>query len=157
MRGARLLLLALGACCLGACSTTQDIVGRIPGIGERTTDEAQIAAVLHDVHQGMERGRVFKVLAHVSTVYQDQEGRDYAAIREYLAQVFRTYRDIRITRAGSRILVQGDRAQVVETFGTVATPFSRVDAAPLNMQGQLTVHLRRETEGWKIVEWSPLH
>lgn len=157
MRGARLLLPALALLGLGACAPTRDLVDRIPGIGgERVTDEARIAAVLHDVQDGMERGRVFKVLSHVSTAYQDQAGRDYAAIREYLAQVFRTYRDIRITRVGSRITVHGDRAQVVETFGTVATPFSRADAAPLNLQGQLTVHLRRESEGWKIVEWSPL-
>lgn len=151
-------LLLPGLMLLGACSTTQELVNKlpIPGVGERQHDEEQIAAVLLDVQQGMERGRVYKVVAHVSTRYHDQAGRDYEGIRQYVAQLLRNYRDIRITRVGTRISVDGDRASVAETFGTVAMPYNLNENAPINLQGQVTVWLAREGGDWKIIEWGSL-
>lgn len=77
MRMATLLL--PGLMFLGACATTQDLVNRVPmpGVLERESNEARIAAVLYDVEEGMERGRVFKVVSHISPRYRDQAGRDY--------------------------------------------------------------------------------
>lgn len=151
-------LLLPGLMLFGACSTTQELVNKlpIPGVGERQSEEERIAAVLQDVQQGMERGSVYKVVAHVSGRYRDQAGRDYEAIRQYVALLLRNYRDIRITRAGSRIAIDGDRASVVETFGTVAMPYNLNENAPINLQGQVTVWLARENGDWKIIEWGSL-
>ncbi len=156
MRMATLLL--PGLMFLGACATTQDLVNRVPmpGVLERESNEARIAAVLYDVEEGMERGRVFKVVSHISPRYRDQAGRDYEGIRQYVARLLRNYRDIRITRAGSRIAVDGDRATVIETFGTVAMPYNLDENVPINLQGQVTVRLAREDGVWKIIEWGSL-
>lgn len=119
-------------------------------------DRDQVALVLDDVHKGMETGRIYKVLAHVSRQYQDAEGRDYEAMRGYLSDLFREYRDIRITRPQPRIVVQGDRARAVETFATRARPTSPGAEADFSLQGQVTVHLVKEDGRWRIVRWGRL-
>jgi hypothetical protein len=140
---------------LAGCAGTGTTLS-IPGVGGKPSDEQRIAAILNDVHKGMEGKKVFKVLAHVSRAYQDMEGRDYDGVREYLASLMRGYRSIRITRTPPKILVQGDRARAVETFGTIAEPFEVQENPPINLQGTVLVYLQREAEGWKIVEWGAL-
>lgn len=142
---------------ISGCAATGATLTTLPGVGGKATDEQQIAALLNDVHKGMEGKKVFKVLAHVSKAYRDTEGRDYDAMRKYLADIMKGYRSIRITRTPPRILVQGKRARAVETFGTVAETFEPQDNPPINLQGTVMVYLQREPEGWKIVEWGALH
>lgn len=141
---------------LAACQSNDTAVdlSRLPLM--RAPDDQQIAAVLQDVHAGMESKRIYKVLAHVAPHYQDQDGREIEALRRYLSEMFRGYRTIRITRTTPRIWVDGNRAQVIETFGTVATPFDNSSLPPLNLQGQVTVHLERVQNRWLIVQWGPL-
>jgi hypothetical protein len=151
MRGFVILLL-LGA--LGCQTGTGLEMPRLPF--SRMSDEEQIAAILQDVQVGMETKRIFKILAHVSPNYRDQEGRDYEALRDYLNQVFRSYRTIRITRAYPRIVVQGNQARAVDTFGTAAEPMDAAGVPPINLQGQVAVTFERDRESWKIIEWGPL-
>lgn len=119
----------------------------------KLSDEEVIAAVLDDVHRGMQDRHVYRVLAHVSRNYRDAEGRDYAAIQDYLKEVFSLYRELRIMRVPPRIEVRGYQATVVETFGTNAEPFNAADSPPLQLQGQVTVRLEKVDNRWLIVEW----
>jgi hypothetical protein len=127
----------------------------IPGVtAPRASDEMRIAAVLNDVDEGMRQRRIFKVLAHVSRTYHDDEGRNYQGIQEYLKTVFDKYRSIRITRVPPQIVVQGDRARATETFGTIAEPVDAQEMPPVNLQGQVLVYLERTNGQWLITEWS---
>jgi hypothetical protein len=119
-------------------------------------DRDRVALVLDDVHAGMQGGRIYKVLAHVSRAYQDADGRDYEAVRAYLSDLFREYRDIRITRPQPRIVVQGDQARAVETFATRARATNPGARGEFSLQGQVTVHLAKEDGRWRIVRWGRL-
>ncbi|HNR32911.1 MAG TPA: nuclear transport factor 2 family protein [Candidatus Hydrogenedentes bacterium] len=137
---------------VAACQSTLPI----PGLGAKATDEEKIAVVLDDVQRGVETGKVYKVLAHVSPRYHDAQGRDYEDIREYLEFIRRSYRNVRITRTRPRIVVEGDTARALEAFGTIAESQDPDAAPPVNVQGQVTVHLVREDGEWKICEWGEL-
>lgn len=124
--------------------------------GEKLSDEEKIALVLDDVQRGIEGRRVYQALAHVSRAYQDREGRDYAALRDDLNLLMRHYRDIRITRTPPSILVQGDRARVIDTFGTNAEAVNPLEYPPVNIHGQVIIILERFGDTWQIVEWGPI-
>lgn len=127
----------------------------IPGItGPKVTDEQLIAQVLDDVHRGMQSRRIYKVLAHVSRSYHDGDGRDYAGVENYLNTLFQKYRVIRIKRVPPRIAVQGDRARVVETYGTIAEPVNAAEDPPISLQGQITVYLEKVGGVWRITQWA---
>lgn len=132
----------------------------VPGLaditGSRLSDEEQIARVLDDVHRGMESRRIYKVLAHVSKNYYDEEGRDYAAIQAYLNRLFSEYRDIRITRARPQVFVQGNRARALETFGTNAAGAGPGADRMLSLQGQVTVYFEKIGGTWQIVQWGTI-
>lgn len=148
------LMLGLWAAACAGCNSTLPKV--VPGLPAELSDEEQIATVLDEVHAGMQSLRPYKVLAHLSPSYLDQEGRDYAAIRDYVTEILRKYRDIRITRVRPLILVQGDRARAIETFGTVAQPYDASKDPVINLQGQVSVYLERVNNQWMIVEWGPI-
>ena len=127
----------------------------IPGVtGPRVSDEVRIAAVLDDVHRGMESRRIYRVLAHVSQTYRDAEGRDYEGIQRHLRAIFDNYRDIQITRVPPRIIVRGDRARAIETFGTIAEPVNPSAMPAVSQQGQVVVNLEKINGQWLIIEWS---
>jgi len=153
MKQAWIVIIALAALATG-CGES---LPQIPGLGGRASDEEQIATVLNDVQRGMEARKIYKVLAHVSRNYLDEEGRDYEAIREYLSGIVKAYREIRITRTSPKILVQGDRARAIESFGTVAEPADQDETPAINLQGQVAVYLERVDGAWQIVEWGPIH
>lgn len=155
MRRAVYAIVILAAFAQGGCQKTLASIN-LPGLGgTRSTDEEQIAAVLNDVQDGLQSRRVFKILAHVSENYRDQDGRDYDGIRTYVQSIIKTYRAVRITRARPRILVYEDRARAVEAFGTIAEPFD-TNGVPMNLQGHVSVYLERTGGAWKIVEWGRL-
>lgn len=140
-----------------------DLAARIPGLheikqasGVEPTDEEQIAMLLDDVQRGMQSRQIYKVLAHVSRNYRDEEGRTYSGIETYLNTVFKDYKEIRVTRVVPRIVVQGDRARAVETFGTVAEPQDPQGEPPIHLQGQVTVNLEKTGGRWLIVEWGSI-
>lgn len=155
MSKAVFLAMGLGVALATGCKTELPVQVRIPAM-EKMTDEEKIAFVLDDVCQGMESRRIYKVLAHVSSSYLDQEGRDYEAIQEYLSYIVRSYVGIKITRTRPKILVLGDHARAVETFGTIAKPRDPRKDPPINLQGQVSVYLERAGDTWQIVEWGPL-
>lgn len=126
----------------------------VPGVTTPlVSDEDQIASVLADVHAGVQTRRIYKILAHVSRNYTDPEGRDYDALERALGELFKNYRQIRITRVPPRVIVQDDHARVIETFGVRAEPANPKNA-PINMQGQVNIYLEKTSEGWQITEWS---
>jgi len=120
------------------------------------SDEDQIAAIMDDVQRGMQNRSIYKVLAHVARSYHDAEGRDYDALQQDLSDFFKRYKDIRITRVPPNVLVQGNRARVIETFGTTAKPEDPDNDIEIFLQGQVTAYLERIDGRWKIVEWSRL-
>ena len=128
----------------------------IPVINPRLSDEEQIVLVLDAVYRGMESKRIFQIMAHVSRSYRDRDGRDYDALAAYLNKVFDEYRSIRITRVRPRVIVQGNQARAVETFGTLARPEARSDYPPIDLHGQVTVFLEKIDGQWLIVEWGSI-
>jgi hypothetical protein len=152
----RLHVLLLGfALSLGCQQLSRLEMPVFPGQG--LSDEEQIAAILDDVQVGMEAERLSKVMAHVSEAYMDEQGRDYAAIRQYLEALFKDYGSVTVRRVNPQVVVQGDEARAVDTFATTAEPMDPTKTPPIDVQGELSVFLRREQAGWKIVKWSPLH
>jgi hypothetical protein len=158
MRWLFLVVLAAPAMLIGGCKTTN--LAEIPAVqkigqatGLQPSDEEQIAVVLEDVCRGMQNRQVFKVLAHVSRGYHDAEGRDYEGIQRYLDELFKKYREIRITRVTPRISVDADHARAIETFGTVAEPQDPTREPPINLQGQVAVDLVKVQSRWQIVQW----
>lgn len=148
----------LGLACRSPLPVNLPGVPDIPGITTaRLSDAEQIAAVMDDVHRGMQSRSIYKVLAHVSRNYRDAEGRDYDALQRDLGEFFKRYRDVRITRVSPNVLVQGDQARVIETFGTTAKPVDGDRDIELFIQGQVTATMERVDGKWKIVEWSRLH
>lgn len=118
------------------------------------TDEQIIAEILDDVRLGMEQRRIYKVFAHVSRSYNDDEGRDYDGMLAYVGDIFDRYKYIQIKRVPPRIVVRGDTAEVVDTFGTVAEPVNSSNDSPINLQGRVTIHLARVGGQWMIMAWS---
>ena len=147
-------VMILAAALLCACQS--DLPVDIPGLTPRIDDKTAVRSVLDDVQRGMESRRIYQVLAHVSLGYADAEGRNYQAIQVYLNDLFKRYKDIRITRTPPLITVQGDRALAVETFGTIGTPYNVDNDRPINTNGRLNVYLRKEEGAWKIIEWGRL-
>lgn len=154
MRTLALILCGIGGLTLAGCGGG-GVNLNIPGLSQQATDEEQIMKVLGAVHLGMETRKVGKIMAHVSPDYLDQEGRDYEGIRKYLNQIMNNYREIDINRAAPRIAVQGDRARVLEAFGTLGEP-GNARTPPITLQGQVSVYLERTDKGWKIVEWGAI-
>ncbi|GMV99696.1 MAG: hypothetical protein AMXMBFR84_08350 [Candidatus Hydrogenedentota bacterium] len=130
----------------------------IPGItAPRASDEEQIVALLDEIHQGMESRRIFRVLAHVSRTYSDGEGRTYGDMQNYLNDLFKRYKVIRITRVRPIVEVHDTQARAVETFGTLAEPFNVADDPPINLQGRVDVYLEKISGKWQIVEWGRVY
>lgn len=126
-------------------------------VGGGMSDEEQVAYVLEEVQRGIENRRVFQVLAHVSPTYRDRLGRDYNALRDDVVHLLRNYRNIRITRTPPRILVQGDQARVLDTFGTIADSVDPLQYPPVNLHGQVVLLMERFGDKWQIVEWGPIN
>jgi hypothetical protein len=151
------LRVVLGLAVVGMAACQPQLPLELPVLGaDRPTDEDQVAGVLADVQRGMQERRIYKVLAHVSPNYYDSEGRDYAAIREYLTEIFDKYRHVRVTRTPPRIIVQGARARAIETFGTIAEPYDPFKDAPISLYGKVMVYLEKHQDTWRIVEWGTI-
>jgi len=145
----------LAALLLSSCRSGSGPFG-LPGMAAEPSDEQKVARVLADVAQGMENKRVYQVLSHVSQRYHDRDGRDYEALRNYVSDILDNYRTIRVTRTPSRIQVQGDRARVVDTFGTLAEPNDAKQYPIVDLQGRVVVLMERTGDTWQILEWGPL-
>lgn len=155
--------IALGmfaACCAGCANMLGTRIPLLDDLGQAsglaTTDEERIVAVLDDVYRGMQNRQIYKVLSHVSRNYYDSEGRDYQQLQEDLAELFKKYREIRITRVTPKVQVVGDYARAIETFGTFAEPHDPAAEPPINLQGQVAVTLEKVGGRWQIVEWGSL-
>lgn len=138
-----------------SCGTVRKI--DIPFINKNSsTEREKIVTVLDTVEKLIERKQIKKVMDYVSIEYRDDQNRKYNDIREYLQSIVRDYRVIRITRATPEIQIDGNKATVLDTFGTVAEPYNPVQGVPVNIQGKVIITLQKEPEGWKIKSWSPL-
>jgi len=155
-----LLVVALPALLTACGGRVANILPGVNHIGQmsglQATDEEQIAVLLDDVEQGVERRQIYKVLAHVSRNYYDEAGRDYAGIEAYLTDLFKRYRQINITRVVPRIAIYGTTARAIETFGTTAEPQDPGNEPPIYLQGQVTVNLEKVNNVWQIVEWGSM-
>jgi len=151
------LVILLAFVCLGVAGCGRELpveIPEIPGLtGPRMSDEEQIVELLNDVHRGMQSRKIYKVLSHVSRAYMDAEGRDYNAIQKYLNDLFKSYKEVSITRVQPQVYVEGNRARAVETFGTRAEPFNANEHPPIVLQGQMNVYLEKSGNTWQIVEW----
>jgi hypothetical protein len=148
-------IIVVAAATLFGC--TEKMPVDIPGVtGPKLTDEEKIERILDDVHQGMQAHRTSKVLSHVSKDYLDEEGRDYEALKVYLNTLFKSFREITITRVRPRIIVEGDSAQALETFGTMAKPHNAGTEPAIDVHGQVWVHFERAGNTWLIVKWGRL-
>ena len=118
--------------------------------GSRVSDEQQIAMIMDDVQLGIQRRQIYKVLAHVARGYRDEAGRDYEAVRDRAGELMKAYHKVDLTRALPKILVKGDQARVVETFGLRGEPAESDKYLPVNMQGNAVVFLYKLNGIWLI-------
>ncbi|MCA1902972.1 MAG: nuclear transport factor 2 family protein [Candidatus Hydrogenedens sp.] len=140
---------------LTSCNTVKRI--DIPLLNKSASSEReQIISVLDSVERLVERKQLRKAMDYISLDYRDEQNRKYNDIREYLQGIIRDYRVIRITRATPEINIEGNKATVIDTFGTIAEPFDPVQGVPVNIQGKVIITLQKESDGWKIISWSPL-
>jgi len=121
--------------------------------GGRVGAEAEIEAILAEVQWGMQERRKSRVLTHVSRNYRDAADRSYADLYAYLDEIFSRYRNIQIRRSRPRILVLGDHAHSVERFTTTAEPINSEADPPMDFDGEVMAHFRREGGSWKITAW----
>ena len=128
----------------------------VVAIIEGKNPKERIIALLDSVEKMVERKQMKKVMDYVSMEYRDDQNRKYNDIRDYLQSIARDYRVIRITRTIPEVKIEGNKASVLDTFGTVAEPYDPVNEVPVNLQGRVIITLQKETDGWKIVSWSPL-
>lgn len=154
-RLAALSFLAVAAVISG-CPQQIPEMPEIPIINPKLTDEEQVLRVLDEVWRGMESRRIYQIMSNVSRSYKDRDGRDYDALAAYLNKVFEEYRNIKIARVKPRILVQGNQARAVETFGTIAKPDPRSEYPPIDLHGQVTVYFEKVDGRWFIVEWGSI-
>lgn len=148
----QLSILVLFVVAVSGCQTRIPI----PGLGGKAPDEERIAKALDDVQRAVETGKVDRAMSHISRNYQDAEGRNFDTLREYLLAIRQSYRNVRITRSVPRVTVEGDRARVLEAFGTLADSENPSAVPAVNLQGQVIVYFAREEGEWKIVEWGLL-
>ncbi|HOK10018.1 MAG TPA: hypothetical protein PLT82_10830 [Candidatus Hydrogenedens sp.] len=150
-----LLSIAGSTFILTSCNTVKRI--DIPLLNKSASSEReQIISVLDSVERLVERKQLRKAMDYISLDYRDEQNRKYNDIREYLQGIIRDYRVIRITRATPEINIEGNKATVIDTFGTIAEPFDPVQGVPVNIQGKVIITLQKESDGWKIISWSPL-
>jgi hypothetical protein len=152
----KLLLCLLLPVLAAACQAGRDALDLAGLGGEQLTDEEQIHLVLDEIQRGLESKRIYRVLSHISRNYEDDEGRDYRALQRELNQKFKQYRDIEITRPRPRLIVQGDRARAVETYGIRAKTTNPIESELLLYEGKATVYLVRVNGAWKVSSWKPM-
>lgn len=117
------------------------------------SQRSEIARVLEDLHDGVDGKKIFKVMAHVSPVYLDQEGRNKAGVQQAVKDFFSQYRRIRVTRTNPRLQFDGDEAVATESIGLIAEPFE-MEQAELNWYGEVKIWLRRSGGSWEITRVS---
>lgn len=155
-RWLHVLVAVVGVGCCWGCQTPLGFEAPALPV-QAQSDEERIAQILQDVQQGMQTKRIYRVIAHVSKNYKDDQGRDYETMRQYLDDLFEDYRTITVRRVNPRVVVQGDEAVAMDTFATRAEPADPTQTAPIDVQGDVSAYFRRENGEWKIVKWSPLH
>jgi len=139
-------VLLIGAVFGSSCGSTPP-----PRQTSRNVDpEAQILSVLSRLEAAMEQEQLNAVLAVHHPNYRDLAGRDYAALREHLENLFGRLRGIQITRNVSEVRVSGSQARVTESFHTRATSSS---GAPVEWRGTNRIQLRRRQGTWLITSW----
>ena len=148
-------LLAIAVLITG-CAQQMPEMPEIPFINPKLTDEDQVLRVLDEVWRGMQSKRIYQIMSNVSRSYKDRDGRDYDALAAYLNTIFEEYRTIKIARAKPRVLVQGNQARALETFGTIAKPEPRSEYPPIDLHGQVSVYLEKVDGHWFIVEWGSI-
>jgi hypothetical protein len=150
----------MSAAVFAGCATNLGLFDGVNRLGQMSglqwTDEEQITVILDDVHVGMQTRQIYKVLSHVSRNYYDEQGRDYAAMEQYLGEIFKKYKEIKITRVAPRVMVFGATARAIETFGTSADPQDPATEPPIHLQGQVSVNFEKVDGEWKIVEWGEM-
>jgi len=137
----------------GCASQLGQSIPLLPGNSPEAQRQA-IARVLDEVHQGIEKKKIFAVLGNVSAAYADEAGRNQDRVREELKAFFSSWRTVRVTRTNPRLKVEGNEAMALEAIGVIAEPL-KVDGSPLNWFGELRISLQRDAEGkWMITRVS---
>lgn len=138
---------------VGCASQLGQSIPILPGNAPEVQRQ-EIARVLDEVHQGLEKKKIFAVLGNVSAAYADEAGRNQDRVREELREFFSSWRTVRVTRTNPRLKVEGNEALALEAIGVIAEPL-RVDGSPLNWFGEVRIALRRDADGkWMITRVS---
>ena len=149
---AALIVIALA---FAGCAATGSVLPPALGGTSASQDREALSRSLDALHEGFEQGRIYRVLSQISGAYNDDEGRDYKALRADLKELFSSYRRIRVTRTHPRLKLTGDRATAVETVGIIAEPYNMDTHAPVNIYGGVTLEYARHDDGrWAVVSMS---
>ncbi|AJE04279.1 nuclear transport factor 2 family protein [Geobacter pickeringii] len=126
----RSLLALLALLCLAGCSTERRAVEDVMRLREKAlaTADAPLYASL------------------LSSAYRDK-GKDYTAERAELEGMIRGFGPVSYRSLDRTVTVHGADATVAGRYALKVTFRGR----PLELAGEETIHLHRETGGWKIV------
>lgn len=150
LRHSALAAVAMLVLCTG-CSTAPRQPSAKPVPAEARSVEDEVALRLTRLTDDLIHRRTPRVLGAISDAYKDDAGRDFEAVKQFLGNAFRDYREIRITRTPPKITVQGAEARSTETLGVIGEPDSN-KVSPLNFQGNVSVTLRQVDKTWLITK-----
>jgi len=109
--------------------------------------KADIEEVLRRREEGLRTRNIELYMSAVSPDYKDEDGEDYAALRQKVQRSFQRFEQIDIRVAERHIYLRGDEAEVVEKFIlSFSSPEGRKTLA-----GEEHLKLRKGKQGWRIV------
>lgn len=137
---------------VGCASTPAPILPSTRPGADAPTPEQQVARVMNRLADDIAHRRTPRVLGVISDAYKDDTGRDFAAVKKYIEDQFRSYSMIAVKRISPRITVQGKEARVVETLGLRGEPENVQKVAPVSFEGTIAVTLREVEGTWLITK-----
>ncbi|RNC66602.1 MAG: nuclear transport factor 2 family protein [Desulfuromonadales bacterium] len=109
-------------------------------------DRRAVEEVLHRREQAMATGDTALYASIISSAYQDK-GMDCRAKNEDMIKIMNGFGRIDYRSLNRTVQIEGDSATVSDRYAMKVT----FRGKPLELAGEATLRLRRETGGWKIV------
>ena len=119
-----------------------------------SADAQDVLATLDSLEHAIESKDLNRVLQQISVYYSDERDNSYPTLKQFFQTMFEQYATIDVSRSNPVVTVNGPSAEVRETFRTKATPRPGTTAAPIDVEGDVVIHLRRVAGEWLVAQWA---